>query len=171
MRFQPRMLFTLAVIVFAGYAVYTSGDWPLGAKLFPRFVGIPVLILSLIQLVIDAYESIRPGGAQQKDTGDLQVDLSMERSVLVKRGGGFLLWLLGLFFGIWIFGFFITIPLFSLFYLKFQAGEGWLLSLTLTVGVTIFFIGLFDQILHVAWPEPLIPAPETLLKSLFPNLG
>jgi len=170
MRFQPRMLFTLAVIGFAGYAVYTSADWPMGARLFPRYVGIPVLILSLIQLVIDAYESIGPARAQ-KETGDLHVDMSIDRSVLLRRGGGFLLWLLGLFFGIWVFGFFITIPLFALFYLKFQAGEGWLLSLALTIGVIIFFVGLFDQILHIAWPEPLFPAPETLVKSLFPNLG
>lgn len=171
MRFQPRMLFTLLVIFFAGYAVYTSAGWPLGAKLFPRFVGIPVLILSLIQLVIEAYESMRPGGRRQTDTGDLQVDLGMDRKVLVRRGGGFLLWLLGLFFGIWIFGFFVTIPLYCFFYLKFQAREGWPLSLGLTVGMMIFFVGLFDQILHIAWPEPLIPAPEALIKSLFPALG
>jgi len=171
MRLQPRMLFTLAVIAFAGYAVYTSADWPLGAKLFPRFVGIPVLILALIQLVIEGYESVTPGQIQQRETGDLQVDTSMHKGVLLKRGGSFLLWLLGLFFGIWIFGFFISIPLFALFYLKFQAGEGWGLSLTLTVGVLILFIGLFDQILHIAWPQPLVPGPENLIQAIFPQLG
>ena len=91
--------------------------------------------------------------------------------MLLRRGGGFLLWMLGLFFGIWIFGFFIAIPVFAFLYLKFQAGEGWLFSLLATVGVIIFVVGLFDQILHVAWPEPLFPAPENLLKAVFPELG
>ncbi len=35
MSFQPRILFTLGVMVVAVYAVFTSKDWPLGTGLFP----------------------------------------------------------------------------------------------------------------------------------------
>lgn len=170
MRFRPSMLFTIAVITVAAYAVYSARDWPLGTGLFPRYVGLPVLILSLAQFMVDAYQSMKPG-ARQADTGDLQVDLNMESRLVARRALGFMGWLLLLFFGILLFGFFITIPLFTFLYLKLQAKEGWVMSLSLTVGIIVFFIGVFDQLLHVRWPDPIIAEPDEALKTLFPWLG
>jgi hypothetical protein len=86
---------------------------------------------------------------------------------VAQKAGNYLAWLLGLFFGIWIFGFFICIPLYSFLYLKIQAKEKWLLTSCLTLGVTVFFIGLFDKVLHIHWVKPLLPLPESLLRSLF----
>ena len=76
--------------------------------------------------------------------------------MVARRAGNFFAWLLGFFFGIWIFGFFVAVPLYSFLYLKYQAKEGWWLSLTLTLAVFAFFFGLFDQILHLHWFTPLI---------------
>jgi hypothetical protein len=162
------MLFTLCIIIIAAYAVYTARDWPLGTRLFPWFVGIPVLALSLVQIVLELYQAPRVGKGTKVETGDLQVDLNMSTGLVARRTAGYFGWLLGLFFGIWIFGFFISIPLFAFLYLKLQAKEGWLVSSALTLGVFVFFIGLFDQVLHILWPDPLLPLPENLLKSLLP---
>lgn len=171
MRFQPSMLFTLCVVIVAACAVYSAKGWPLGTGLFPRFVGIPVLVLALVQLILEAYRSLRPAEAKHTDTGDLQVDWTLGAGMVARRALGFFGWLLGLFFGAWLFGFFIAIPLFSFLYLKLQAKEGWLLCSVMTLGVFVFFVGLFDQILHVHWPSPLLPLPEAVLKSLLPWLG
>jgi len=171
MRFTPSTLFTIVVVGVAAYAVFTSKEWPLGAGLFPWFVGIPVLVLSLVQLIMDGYASMKPRDNSATDTGDLQVDWSMSTAEVAKRALTFGAWLLALFFGIILFGFFLTIPLFTLFYLKFQAKESWTMSVSLTVGVLIFFVGLFDQILHVHWPVPVIEAPEQALRDLMPWLG
>ncbi|MFQ5683729.1 MAG: hypothetical protein ACE5HC_10715 [Candidatus Binatia bacterium] len=170
MRFQPRILFTLCVIIVAACAVYTARDWPLGTRLFPWAVGIPVLALSLVQILLECYHAFRPGKETHVETGDLQVDWSISTSLVARRAANFFGWLLGLFFGIWIFGFFIAIPSFGFLYLKLQAKEGWLMSSALTLGVFVFFIGLFDQIIHVLWPSPLLPLPEALLKNLLPFL-
>ena len=56
-------------------------------------------------------------------------------------------------------------------YLKYQAKEGWLLSSGLTLGTFVFFVGLFHKILNVHWPKPLLPLPETLLKTVLPWLN
>lgn len=168
MRFHPRMLFTLSVIIVAAYAVYTAREWPLGTRLFPWVVGIPVLVLSLVQVALEIYQARRPGKQAKRDTGDLQVDWSMSTGVVARRAADYFGWLLGLFLGIWIFGFFLTIPIYAFLYMKLQAKEGWMASLALTLGVFIFFIGLFDQILHIPWPIPLLPLPEELLKSVLP---
>jgi len=171
MSFQPRMIFTLGVMVVAAYAVYASRDWSLGTGLFPWFVGIPVLVLAVIQMILDIYQSFRPAKAAHTDTGDLQVDMSMGMGVVARRASVYFGWLFGLFFGIIIFGFFISIPLFTLLYLKYQAKEGWLLSSGLTLGTFVFFVGLFHKILHVHWPKPLLRLPETILKTLLPWLN
>ncbi len=171
MSFQPRILFTLGVMVVAAYAVFTSRDWTLGTGLFPWFVGIPVMVLAVIQMILDIYQSFRPTNAAHTDTGDLQVDMSMGMGVVARKASGFLGWLLGLFFGIIILGFFISIPLFTLLYLRFQAKEGWLLSSSLTLGAFVFCVGLFHKILHVHWPKPLLTLPEAILKTVLPWLN
>lgn len=171
MRVTPSLLFTLFVAVVAAGMVYTAKDWPLGTGLFPRSVGVPVLVMALIQLVIDGYRSMRTTASQERETGDLQVDWTMSAAEVAAAGLTFAAWLLGLFFSILLLGFFITVPVFTLLYLKYQAREGWPLTLWLTAGMLVFFVGVFDQILHIHWLEPLIAGPENLLKSLMPWLG
>ena len=171
MRLTPSLVFTLVVAVIAAGAVYTAKDWPLGTGLFPRFVGIPVLVMALIQLIMDGYRSVKPTGSQTRDTGDLQVDWTMSAAEVAARGLAFTGWLLGMFFGILLLGFFITVPLFTLLYLRYQAKEGWRLTLWLTAGMLVFFVGVFDQTLHIHWLEPVITAPESFLKVLMPWLG
>jgi Tripartite tricarboxylate transporter TctB family len=170
MRYSPRMLFTLGILIVSGYAVITSSAWPLTMSLFPWIVGIPVFILSLIQLGMEIYRSRSAGGLQKEDTGDLQVDLSMSGRVVAIRAGRFFGWLLGFFFCVWILGFFIAVPLYTFLYLKYEAKESWILSIALTVATFIFFAGLFDQILHLAWTEPLIGAPEEFIRAWIPEL-
>lgn len=168
MRFQARILFTVFVVVISFYAVFTSRDWPLGTALFPWFIGIPVFFLALAQLALDLYRASRLENGKNTETGDLQVDWSLDNRIVARKAMSYFGWLWGLFFGVWLFGFFISIPLFSLLYLRFQAKEGWLLSTSLTLGACLFLIGLFDQLLHIAWPQPLLPWPEMLLKILIP---
>ncbi len=171
MRLTPSLLFTLFVAVVAAAMVYTSRDWPLGTGLFPRSVGVPVLVMSLIQLIMDAYRTMKTSGGQERETGDLQVDWTMSTAEVAARGLVFAGWLLGMFFGILLFGFFITVPLFTLLYLKYQAKEAWPPTLWLTAGMLVFFVGVFDQILHIHWLSPVIAGPENFLRVLMPWLG
>lgn len=170
MRFRARMLFTLSIAALSAYAVITAKDWPLGTRLFPWIVGIPVFLLSVVQLGIELYQTRHMGNPVKEDTGDLQIDLSMSSMVVARKAGNFFAWLLGFFFCIWIFGFFVAVPLYGFLYLKFQAKEGWLLSLALTLGGFIFFVGLFDRFLHLPWPTPLIEAPEEIIRSIIPDI-
>ena len=68
-------------------------------------------------------------------------------------------------------GFFIAVPLYTFLYLKLEAKEGWVLSLGLTLGTFIFFVGLFDQIIHLSWHTPLVPQPDELIRSLIPQFA
>ena len=170
MRFRAKMLFTIAVLIMAGYAVITSRSWPLTMSLFPWVVGIPVLILGVIQLISEMRQAAGDAGPRKEDTGDLQVDLDMDSSVVAAKAGTFFGWLLGFFAVTWIFGFFLSVPLYTFFYLKLEAKESWLTTIVLTLCTFVFFAGLFDQILHLSWHTPLIEAPEEFVRSIIPEV-
>ena len=171
MRLTPSLVFTFFVAVVAAAAVYTSRDWPPATGMFPWSIGIPVMVLALIQLIMDGYQSAKASDSQTRDTGDLQVDWQMSTAEVAARGLAYAGWLLGMFFGILLIGFFITVPLYTLLYLKYQARETWTLSLWFTAAMLVFFVGVFDQILHIHWMEPVIAGPENLIKSFLPWLG
>jgi len=157
MRFEAKTLFTLFMLVVSAYTVVSAWDWPLGTRLFPLIMGFTALILSLCQLSWELYRSVHAKSPEKREeTGDLQIDWRMGSRAVALRAGNFFAWLFGFFFCIWIFGFFVAVPLYSFLYLKLQAKEGWWLSLALTVGVFLFFVGLFDKILHLHWFSPLI---------------
>jgi hypothetical protein len=157
MRFEAKTLFTLFMVVISAYIVVSAWDWPFGTRLFPMIMGFTALILSLLQFSWELYRSVKGKLTDKREeTGDLQIDWRMGSRAVAHRAGNFFAWLFGFFFCIWIFGFFVAVPLYSFFYLKFQAKEGWWLSLTLTLAVFLFFFVLFDQILHLHWFSPLI---------------
>jgi len=64
-------------------------------------------------------------------------------------------WILGFFAAIQIVGFLAAVPLFVFAYIK-SYGGGWLLSVALGAMSWGFVYFLFDILLHVPWPEPLI---------------
>ena len=171
MRFPPRILFTVGVVILSAYAVISSRDWPLTMSLFPLIVGGPVLVLSLIQLGMELYHLRSADGTRREDTGDLQVDLNMDTGVVAAKAGKFFGWILGFFFCVWLLGFFVAVPLYTLLYLKLDAKENWKLSIALTMATFIFFVGLFDQILHLPWTEPLIAAPEEFIRNWTPEFA
>jgi len=171
MRFTPSIIFTTGVVTLAAYAVISSRDWPLTMSLFPLIVGGPVLFLSLIQLGMELYHSRSADGNRREDTGDLQVDLNMATGVVAAKAGKFFGWILGFFLCVWVLGFFIAVPLYTFLYLKLDAKESWKLSIALTIATFIFFVGLFDQILHLPWTEPLITAPEEFIRYWTPEFA
>jgi len=170
MKLRARMLFTLAIVVFSTYAVLSARDWPLATKLFPWIVGIPVMILSMTQLALEIYQSRAIAVRPKEDTGDLQVDWNMGSKIVAAKAGNFFAWLLGFFLCIWLLGFFIAVPLYTFLYLKVQARERWLMSIGLTLATFIFFDLLFDQILHLPWPRPMIEWPEQFIRSSIPQI-
>ncbi len=169
MRFQSKMLFTLFAVAVFTYVAFAARNWPLGARLFPWAIGIPMAVLSLVQLGVELYRSGRRTDHEEISyTADLQVDWDVDTSVVLRNAASFFCWLLGLVLGVWLIGFFLSVPLFTILYLKFQAQERWLLSLILTAATFAFLVGLFELILHVPWPQPLLPWPEAILKALLP---
>lgn len=155
MKLRPQAIFSLVCLIFFVVFVYLAKDWRLQARLYPWVIGIPMVILALIQIILDLK------GVERKPESDgAPVDFQMTQTVdpvLAKqRTVNIFSWILGFLVVIWLLGFAVTIPLFVFLYLKVQSKEPWLLSIILTAAAWFAFWGLFVWLLNLPFPEGLI---------------
>lgn len=127
-----------AIMVIAAYGIFAASAWPWKAALFPLVIGIPLLCLAATELLWALF------GTQEKREA---TDTGAQRRVAMVAG-----WMLAFFAAIALLGFPLAVPLFVFLYLKWQGGEGWTLSIVLTVAVFAVFYGLFDALLHLPFP-------------------
>lgn len=147
-------LFTLALaVLFAGGVVAARG-WPWKTALFPTVIGIAGSVLAAI---LSLWIGVRGGGPSDSDQaiarGDIFLDEDLRSGEGLKRTLIICSWIVGVVLATWLLGQPIALPLFVFLYLKVGSGEGWLISLGLTLAVVIFLLGVFDQVIHVSWYE------------------
>jgi hypothetical protein len=142
--------------VIAVWLVTAAGlDWD--TRLFPWAIGIPALALALRQLATDwmGTDANSDQGEQERYPGvlDIAVDRSTPPDVMFRHTVRTAYWILTFACGIWFLGFLISIPLFIFFYLNSEAGARKFPAL-IVAGLTLLFVwALFDQTMHIAWPE------------------
>ena len=124
------------------------------ARLYPWAIGIPMLILAIVQVILD----LKGVKAKPSDATPMDYQFSQVTDPVIarKRTITMFSWLVGFIFGIWLLGFPIAIALMMFTYLKFQGKEPWVLSITLTVIAWVFFWILFVRLLNLPFPEGLL---------------
>ena len=125
------------------------------ARLYPWAIGIPMVILALVQVILD----LRGYKAKETSDGapvDFQFTQTIEPALAKKRAITMFSWLLGFFLLVWLLGFEYGIPLMVFSYLKFQSNESWVLSIILTFLAFVFFWLLFVKLLTLPFPQGLI---------------
>jgi len=171
MRRGGELLFTILMVVVAGFVVWQSAGWALRATgapfagvfptgwgsrsgLFPLVIGLPTLVLAVAQLVIDARGTRRPAAAGQIGEIPLDVppDVVRQRSILI------LATIFGFVVAIWLLGFLIAIPLVTLLYMK-ATGESWALAVGLAVATVVIFYFMFVWWLNIPIPPGLLLEP------------
>lgn len=154
MKIRPAAIFSFCALVFFCVFVYQAQEWRLQARLYPFAIGIPMLILAIIQVILDLKGVV----AKSSDATpmDFQFTKDVDAATAKKRAIAMFAWLVGFFIGIYLLGFPIAIALMMFTYLKFQGGESWVLSISLTVVAWLFFHGLFVRLLHLPFPDGLL---------------
>jgi hypothetical protein len=138
-RLSGAALFSLALAAIAGYAVYTALRWPPKAALFPLTMGIPLLVLSLVQLMIDLRDPPPPAQAAAR-----------------RRSLGVFAWMAAFIALVLVAGFPIAVPLFVFSYLVMESREGWLTAVALAGSAWALFHLLFQRLLHFPFEAGLI---------------
>jgi hypothetical protein len=154
LKLRPQLFFSLVWLVFFIVWVYLAKDWRLQARLYPWAIGIPMVILAIVQVILDLK------GIQRKETDAAPVDFRFSQGtdpkVARRRTLNIFGWILGFFAAIYFLGFVISIPLLVFTYLKFQSRESWALSVGLTVGAFLIFYSLFVRLLTLPFPEGVL---------------
>jgi hypothetical protein len=144
-----RVLFSLAVVVLGGYALYASLHWPFKTALFPRVIGAPLVILAAVEMLLSAF------GREKRQEGnavDFQFTTDVDPAVAQRRTWMILGWTFGFLILILLVGFLLAVPLFVFLYLKLVGKEGWIITLSLTAVSWIFMEAVFDRLLHLPFP-------------------
>ena len=125
------------------------------ARLYPWAIGIPMLILAVVQVILDL-KGIKAKQSADATPMDYQFTKDVDPVTAKNRAIIMFSWLVGFFLAIWLVGFIISIPLMMFTYMKFQGKEPWILSTVLTVIAFVFFYGLFVKLLNLPFPEGLL---------------
>jgi hypothetical protein len=145
---KASLALALGLMAVSGYGVIAAWFWPWKAALFPLVIGIPLFVLSAAEALWVVLGSTERGAVQ-----DFQISHELPEREILRRSavaGG---WIFAFFAAILLLGFSISVPLFVFLYLKLQGKESWMLSVVLAAAAWGFFYGLFDQLLHLPFPQ------------------
>lgn len=142
------LLFTLFIGVVMGSALWFARNWPVRASIGVLFLGGIGVVLALWQFILDA---------KQSDANQQRSQFEMPTTAAESKWGNVEIWswIIGFYLLIVLIGFPIAVPLFVLSYSKFY-GASWLVGISLSAIAWGFVYGVFEKILHVPWPEPVI---------------
>ena len=157
MRFRPRSFFTLLIIVVLGFGIVKALSWPLRASILVLTIGSTCWLLAVIQLFVE----LRPHHEAVSSGMDIELTADQELANAPLRALDIWLWLIGLIIGIWLLGLFIIVPLWTFLY-AFRHGSRWWLALILAVICLGFLWGFLDQVLHMPFPQAVLPFEEWL---------
>jgi hypothetical protein len=150
---------SIFITIIIAIAVVTATRWSWDTRLFPIVIGIPALLMALYQVIVEFKRWRQSAGPEQAPPAqimDISIDQSIPKEVVARRTAVALAWIFSLVLAIWLVGFLIATPLFVFFYLRYEARATYPMAV-LVAAVTLLFIwGLFDQILHTAWPDAVI---------------
>jgi hypothetical protein len=136
---------SIGVLLLAGYAIFAATAWPAKAALFPLAICIPMFGLAAVELLWALF------GKPEEESAAADIELTMQEGT-GRRIAVAAAWMIGFFAAIALLGFPIAVAGFLFLYLKFQGGEGWTLSIVITVVTGAAFYGLFDALLHLPFP-------------------
>ncbi len=155
MKVRPQAIFSFVFLIFFIVFAYVAKDWRLQARLYPWVIGIPMVVLAIIQVIFDLKGIER----KQEDAAPVDFQFSqptLEPAVARRRAINMFSWFFGFFFGVWLLGFSLTIPLMVFGYMYIQSKEKLWLSLTLTAIAWVCFYALFVRLLTLPFPEGTI---------------
>jgi hypothetical protein len=155
MQFKPSDLFTVFIILVLGAAVAIAFQWELRASIIILVLGSLGVLLAAAQLVMDIFPRGRVTAAPSRPT--MELPMFEDKNPKDTLRGTFEIWgwLVGMLVLIRIIGLDLALPVFVLSYARFY-GASWRLCAILALMIAAFIFGVYDQIMHVYWPESVL---------------
>ncbi|SAK88301.1 Tripartite tricarboxylate transporter TctA family protein [Caballeronia pedi] len=143
------------------YMLVTAQGWLLMARIGPTAVASILVMAASVSLaykifVIPAQASAAHAG------GGIHMDVAadhgekLSNTVVLRRAARFFGWFLAFLACMSVIGMIPTVPLMIVAYMRIEGREPWRLSVILAVCVTAFLYLVFDQIIHIPWPDSFL---------------
>ena len=178
-RYRWSDTFPTVLIVMLAAMLLQTGDWATGAKIVPLVVGWTTLVVLCVSLANRVFRVplITPSLADGEDPEEAETERLIHMDIqadhgdlsvreVMRRGGIFAAWLLGIMAMIRIIGFIPTVPLLVIMYMRIEGREKWRLVGLMAVGLTLFVYYIFDRILSVNWPSSIMGEFFSVLQAI-----
>ena len=150
---KSNFLFSIFLILVAGYAALSASHWSFKNGFFHLAVSIPLLVLVILNLVLEFVSGTEKASGPAVDaefTTDVVPEVARRRVIETFS------WIAGFIVLVFLVGFPAAVPLFLFAYLAIQSQIGWLLSLSLTATTWGVFYFLFQRLLHLQFEAGVI---------------
>jgi hypothetical protein len=144
---RASLILAIGILLLSGWGVVAALEWPWKAKLFPLVIGIPLFCLAVAEILWSLLGAAPAGEAADFKLSDAPPGIARRRTAVAAG------WIAGFFAAIVLLGFPFAVPLLVFAFLKVQGKEGWLFTAVFTAAVSAAFYGLFDQLLHLHFPD------------------
>jgi len=148
--------FTLGFLLFLMIVIITSTNYGKKAALFPLAIGIPTLLLVVIELVRDRSSKLsrilETDLFRMKRHKAEQKDKTAEDSQRLHKEIMAILMVIGFFILLMAAGFLASIPFFVFCYTFFFARESWWKALLLSMGTWVFVFLVFCVLMEIQFP-------------------
>jgi putative tricarboxylic transport membrane protein len=167
-------VFTLIVIATFGAAFVSSLGWAFDARLVPDTVALGGIVFAVLHFAGNfTHLAPLPGApapppvtktAQDESVIDLLAGLGL--GTILSRALVFLAWCLFYLGATRLIGLLPAMFVFLVLYMRFQGGESWRTTLSVSVGTAAFGYVLFHRLVAVSWPQSLLGDAFPVLRSI-----
>jgi hypothetical protein len=157
-----RVIFSVLMTLAFGYGVYEARTYAYLARIFPFYVSLALLGLSLLNLFQEIRNTLK-GVAEDKagGTADLEVTWDIEMSEVLTKFSVFIGIIILLYGFIWLIGYPLSLTIFIIVLYRFLSGTKW--HWALAAGLAgLGFLALVSKLLYMDWPEGIIRLPWPL---------
>lgn len=159
-RFKTEDLVYVFFLAVGAYMLVSAQAWSFMAKIGPTVVAGALLVAGGASFAyklffLPAKAKSDAGAAIHMDLGNEGVE-ALPKKVILIRGIRFFGWLVAFLACTSVIGLLPTVPLLVVAYMRLEGRESWRLSLIMAACLTAFLYGVFDQIVHISWPENLL---------------
>ena len=145
------IVFLLAIMAVLVAAADISTDWVLRASLVIYCLAALGVALGAVQIIMN----LRLLRVSASDDSPIDIE---KASSIARRTVESFAWLIGLAAGVWLIGFHLTVGAFAILFVRVYGGP-WRVSLIIAGLAEGFVFAVFDWLLEVFWPVPVLFEP------------
>ncbi len=152
MSVDGKVLMSLVMLAIFVGMVGMAMAYPPETRLLPFVIGIPGILLALIQVGMELADARREAESAKGAAAagrDIEAGESVRSAATIKREVVLLGYLVALAVAILLFGFWLTIPVFVIVFLRVHERESWRLTLGLAFGAWVSLYLVFDRLLEI----------------------